>query len=75
MEQVAGAQMQNCNNGSISPRTLHRSIHIVLDRTKEIPRVGNISIPHSTRSLDHFIRFFILRIEVLFQVGDMIFKV
>jgi hypothetical protein len=75
MEQVAGAQVQSCNNSSTSPRTSHRSTHIVLNTTKEIPKVGDISISHFARSLDHFTKFFILGIEVLFQVGDMIIKV
>jgi hypothetical protein len=75
MEQVAGAQVQSYNSNSISPHTSHRSILIVLNTTKEIPRVGNISISHFVKSLDHFTRFFILRIEVLFQVGDKIPRV
>jgi len=75
MEQVAGAQMQSCNNSSTSPRTLYRSTHIMLDRTKEIPKVGNISILPSTRSLDHFTKLFIFGIEILFQVGDGILRV
>jgi len=75
MEQVVGAQVQSCNSNSTSPRTSHKSTHIVLDTTKEIPRVEDISISHFARSPDHFTRFFILRIEVLFQVGDKILKV
>jgi hypothetical protein len=75
MEQMAGAQMQSYNGNSTSPHTSHRSIHTVLDTTKEIPKVGNISISHFVKSPDHFTRFCILRIEVLFQVGDKIFRV
>jgi hypothetical protein len=75
MEQVAGTQVQNCNSNSTSPRTLHRSTHIVSDKTKKIPKAGDIWIPHSTRSPDHFTRFFMFIIEVLFQVGDMILRV
>ncbi len=47
----------------------------MLDKTKEIPKVGDIWILHSVRSLDDFIIFFMPGIEVLFQIGDMIFKV
>ncbi len=75
MEQTVGAQVQNCNNSFTSPCTSHGSIHIVLDKTKKILRVGDIWIPHSTRSLDHFTKFFILKIEVLFQARVKIFKV
>jgi hypothetical protein len=42
MEQAAGAQVLNCNNSSTSPRTSHRFTHIVLDKTKEISKVGDI---------------------------------
>jgi hypothetical protein len=42
MEQATNAQMYSCDNSSISPHTSHRSTHIVSNRTKEIPRVGNI---------------------------------
>jgi hypothetical protein len=35
----------------------------VLDGTKEIPRVGDFWIPYSTRSPDHFTKFFIPEIE------------
>jgi hypothetical protein len=75
MEQAANAQVQNCNINSTSPRTLHRSNHIVSDKTKENPKVGDIWIPHSRRYFDHFTRFFIPEIEVLFQAGDKVLKV
>jgi hypothetical protein len=42
MEQAASAQVQSCSSNSTLARTLHRSIHIVSNRTKEIPRVGDI---------------------------------
>jgi len=42
MEQAAGAQVANCSNSSTSPRTLHRSIHIMSNKTKEISKVGDI---------------------------------
>jgi hypothetical protein len=66
MEQTTGAQVQNCNSSSISP-------HIVSDKTKEIPRVGDIWIHHSTRFPNHFTKFFIPGIEVLFEIGDKFF--
>jgi hypothetical protein len=75
MEQIAAAQVQSCNNSSTAPRTSHRFIHIMLDTTKTILRVGDISISHFARSPDHFTRFFIFGIEVLFQVDDKILKV
>jgi hypothetical protein len=42
MEQAVGAQVSNYSNSSTSFCTSHRSTHIVLDKTKEIPKVGDI---------------------------------
>ncbi len=42
---------------------------------KEDPRVGDIKIPYFARSPNHFTRFFIPGIEILFQSGDKIFRV
>jgi hypothetical protein len=75
MEQAAGAQVQNCNNSSTSLHTLHRSTHIVLKKTKEILKVGDIRIPHFVISPNHFTKIFILGIEVFFQASDKILKV
>lgn len=75
MEQMAGTKMQSCGKNSTSPHTSHKSTHILLNKTKEVPRVGNIWIPYSSRSPNHFTKFFILGIKVLFQLGDEIFKV
>jgi hypothetical protein len=75
MEQAVDAQVQNYNNSSTSPCILHGSTHIASNKTKEIFRVGDIWIPHSTRSPNHFTKFFIPGIEVLFQIGDKIFRI
>ncbi len=45
------------------------------NKTKEIPKVGDIYIPHSTRSPNHFTKFFIPGIEVLFQANDKILRI
>jgi hypothetical protein len=47
----------------------------VLDKTKEIPRVGDIWIPYFTRSPNQFTIFLMFEIEVLFEAGDKIIKV
>jgi hypothetical protein len=47
----------------------------VSNGTKEVLRVGDIWIPYFARSLDHFTKFFIPEIEVLFQSGDKIIRV
>jgi len=75
MEQTTGTKVQSCNSSSTSLRISHKSTHIVSNGTKEIPRVGDIWIPYSTRSLDYFTKFFIPKIEVLFQLGDKILRV
>ncbi len=75
MEQTTGTQVYNCSNSFTSPHTSHRSTHIVLDKTKKIPRARDIWKPHFARSLDHFTRFLMPIIEVLLQVGDKILKV
>jgi hypothetical protein len=75
MEQTVSTQVWNCSSSSISPCTSHRSIHIVSDKTKEIPNIGDIWIFHYVRSPNHFTRFFILEIEILFQAGDRILRV
>jgi hypothetical protein len=36
----------------------------MIDGAKEVPRVGDIWIPYSARSPDHFTRFFISEIEI-----------
>ncbi len=45
------------------------------NKTKEIPRVGDIWILHFVRSPNHFTKFFMLGIEVLFQVDDKILRI
>jgi hypothetical protein len=75
MEQAAGTKVQSCNSSSTSPRILHKSTYIVSDGAKEVPRVKDVWIPYFARSLDHLTRFFIPKIEVLFQPGDRILKV
>jgi len=40
-----------------------------------VPRLGDIWIPKSTPSANHFPRFYIPGVEDLFQVGDRIVRV
>jgi hypothetical protein len=47
----------------------------VLNRTKGVPRVGDILIPYSIKSPNHFTKFFIPEIEALFQASDRILRV
>ncbi len=74
MDQMDGVHLHNSNNSSISPPTLHGDINIIIVRTREVLRVGDIWIPKCTRSPDHFTHFFIPRIEILFQTRDKILR-
>jgi hypothetical protein len=75
MEQAAGTKVQSYSSNSTSPRTSHKSTHIVSNGAKEVLKVGDIWIPYSIRSPYHFTRFFIFEIEILFQSSDRILRV
>lgn len=46
-----------------------------LEKQKEVPQIGDISIPISPIFPNHFSKYFIPSVEDLFQVGDCILKV
>jgi hypothetical protein len=75
MEQTTGTKVQSCKSSSTSLHISHKFTHIVSNGAKEVPRVGDIWIPYYAKSLDHFTRFFIPEIEILFQLGDKILRV
>jgi hypothetical protein len=75
MEQEDGAMMHNF---SVDFSFLHTSLNIYNSGFGEedvIPRIGDIWIPRSCSSPDHFIRLFILGIDHLLQVGNKVLKV
>jgi hypothetical protein len=45
------------------------------ERQRSVPRLGDIWVPKFTVSPNHFTRFYILGVEVLFQVGDHLVRV
>jgi hypothetical protein len=55
--------------------TLRRVTPIFAKRQRSVPRLGDLWIPKSPVSPNHFLRFYILGVEDLFQVGDRIVRV
>jgi hypothetical protein len=47
----------------------------VLERQSSTPRIGDIWIPRLFASLNHFVRFYILGVKDLFQIGDNVLRV
>jgi hypothetical protein len=75
IEQEDGFQAQDFKNNIILPPTLcgvstHRS-----ERQRQVLQIGDVWIPFSPVSPNHFIKFFILGIEDLFWTRDQILKV
>jgi hypothetical protein len=66
------------HNFSVDFSLLHTLLNIYNSSFGEeytIPRIGDIWIPRSCSSPNHFICFFILRIDHLLQVGDKVLRV
>ncbi len=75
MEQEDGFQAQDFKDNIILPPTLcgvstHKS-----ERQRQVPRIGDVWIPFSPNSVNHFSKFFISGIKDLFWIGDWILKV
>jgi hypothetical protein len=47
----------------------------VFEEVDSIPRVGNMWVPMAASSPSHCVKFFILKIDVLFVVGDKILRI
>jgi hypothetical protein len=75
MEQEDGATMHNFNVDFSLPHTSPNIYNFGFGEKDVIPRLGDISIPRSCSSHDHFICFFILGIEHLLQVRNKVLKV
>jgi hypothetical protein len=65
MEQEDGFQMQDSKDNIILPPTLRRVSTHRLERQRQVSRLGDVWIPFSLVSLNHFKRFFILGVEDL----------
>jgi hypothetical protein len=75
MEQEDGTQPQSYRHNTTTPRTWRRIIPSPAERSRSVPRIGDIWIPKLAMSPNHFVRLYILGVEDLFQVGDRLFKV
>ncbi len=75
MEQGGGHQPQTCRPTFTSPPTLRRVALAYAERQCVVPRLGDIWIPKSVVSPNHFVRLYIPGVEDLFQEGDRLLRV
>jgi len=72
---VGGHGPQNFKTVSTSPPTLRRVAPELAKRQCSVPRLGDIWIPRSEVSPNHFVRLYIPGVEDLFQEGDHLLRV
>jgi hypothetical protein len=70
MEQAGGHRPQNYRPIFTSPPTLRRVTPEFAKRQGSVPRLGDVWIPKSVVSPNHFVRLYIPSVEDLFQEGD-----
>jgi hypothetical protein len=75
MEQTDGYPSHSYKRSTTTSHTLRRVTPIFAERQRSVPRLGDLWIPKSSVSPNHFPRFYILGVEDLFQVGDRIVRV
>jgi len=75
MEQGDGSQSQSYKRSTTTPRTLRRVTLLFVERQRSVPKLGNIWVPKSVVSPNHFTRFYIPGVEDLFQITDRLVKV
>ncbi len=75
MEPGGGCQPRNHGHNTTTPPTLRRVMPLIGESQCDVPRLGDIWIPKSTPSANHFPRFCIPGVEDLFQTGDRIVRV
>jgi hypothetical protein len=75
MEMEGGHSPQSFSPFSISLPTLRRVNPKLAERQSSIPRVGNVWIPRSEISPNHFIRLYVPGVEDLFVEGDRLVRI
>ncbi len=75
METGVGPRSRTFRDNTITPPTLRRVAPSFTERQCNVPRLGDIWIPRTVPSANHFPRLYIPGVEDLFQVGDRIVKV
>jgi hypothetical protein len=75
MERGTGCGSRNYRRASTLPPTLRRVAPEFAERQRSVPRLGDIWIPRSEVSPNHFVRLYIPGVEDLFQVRDWLLRV
>jgi len=75
MEQEGGRRLHTCRPNSTSPPILRRISPMFAERQRGIPKLGDIWVPKTAVSPNHFVRLYILGVEDLFQEGDRLLRV
>ncbi|CAM6002414.1 unnamed protein product [Sphagnum balticum] len=75
MEREVGSRPPSYRPVSISPPTLRKVATDLAERTTSVPRLGDIWIPKSAISPNHFVRLYIPGVEDLYQEGDRLLRV
>jgi hypothetical protein len=75
MERGTRRGSRNYRRTSTLPPTLRRVAPEFAERQRSVPRLGDIWIPRSEVSPNHFVRLYIPGVEDLFQVGDRLLRV
>ncbi len=70
-----GSQPPECSTNIISHRTLRRVTPSSTEEVRSIPRVGDIWVPISMPTANHFPRIYIPGVEDLFQTGDRVLRI
>jgi hypothetical protein len=74
MEREGGHGPRNYRIASTSPLTLRRVAPELAERQCNVPRLGDVWIPRSELSPNHFVRLYIPGVEDLFQEGDRLVR-
>jgi len=75
MEPEVGRVPQSYRQSSTSLPTLCRVDPQIAERQGSVPRLGDIWVPKSEVSPNHFVRLYIPGVEELFQEGDRLLRV
>jgi len=70
-----GCQSHSFRRNTTTPHILRRVSPGFTERQRSVPRLGDIWIPKSLVSPNHFPRFYIPGVEDLFQTGDCVVRV
>jgi len=75
MEQTDGRPSHSYRPNTTTLHILRRVSLGFTERQHSVPRLGDIWIPKAPASPNHFPRFYIPRVEDLFQTGDRVVRV